>query len=801
VGVWDIRLSVLFLCLAPGAWGQFSQQGGKLAGSGGVAAQMGWSVAISADGNTAIAGGPFDQNSTGAVWIFTRTGSAWTQQGPKLAGTAVTGSQLGWSVAISADGNTAIAGGVSDGGGLGAAWVFTRANGAWTQQAKLAGSGAVGSTVQQGSAVALSADGNTALVGGNGDSNNAGALWVFTRSNGVWTQQAKLVGSGATGASGAQLGGSAALSADGNTAASGGIGDGDQLGAVWVFTRTGGAWSQQGAKLTGSGAVGTNGTIVLQGTFVALSADGNTLAEGGPDDNNFLGAVWIFVHSGGAWTQQGAKLVPSDATISVGNSVSLSGNGNAALVGGPFSNNAAGAFWEFTRAGGVWTQQSLQQVGSGAAGAAQQGTSVAISGDGSTAIVGGPQDASGAGAAWIFTQPAATHFSVTAPALAVIGSPVTFTVTALDANGSPFPGYTGTVHFSSSDAAAGMPANAALTSGTGTFTATLSTSGSQTITATDALVSSITGTSGAITVGTASATGTAPGSANPGTGAGLSQVMSFTFNDPRGYQDLSVVDVLINTFLDGRGACYFAYTPSSNTLTLVNDAGTATSGTLVLSGGPGSVSNSQCTVSGSGTSAAGSGTTLTLTVNLTFSPSFAGNKIAYLAARDLEGGNSGWQALGNWSVPGASTNPSVTGLNPSRGAGSAQFFTFTFADANGLQDLGILNVLINNFLDGRQACYLAYSVPTNTLFLVNDAGNGLLPGLILNGSGGPLANSQCSVNAAGSSASTTANGVNLILNMSFTPAFNGNRIFYLAARNAADTQNSGWQPMGTWTVP
>jgi len=277
VGVWDIRLSVLFLCLAPGAWGQFSQQGGKLAGSGGVAAQMGWSVAISADGNTAIAGGPFDQNSTGAVWIFTRTGSAWTQQGPKLAGTAVTGSQLGWSVAISADGNTAIAGGVSDGGGLGAAWVFTRANGAWTQQAKLAGSGAVGSTVQQGSAVALSADGNTALVGGNGDSNNAGALWVFTRSNGVWTQQAKLVGSGATGASGAQLGGSAALSADGNTAASGGIGDGDQLGAVWVFTRTGGAWSQQGAKLTGSGAVGTNGTIVLQGTFVALSADGTLL--------------------------------------------------------------------------------------------------------------------------------------------------------------------------------------------------------------------------------------------------------------------------------------------------------------------------------------------------------------------------------------------------------------------------------------------------------------------------------------------------------------------------------------------
>ena len=127
----------------------------------------------------------------------------------------------------------------------------------------------------QGTSVALSGDGNTAIVGGWGDNSRAGAVWVFTRSGGVWSQQgSKLVGTG--GVEAAQ-GWSVALSDDGNTAVVGGPGDHSHAGAVWVFTRSGGAWSQQGSKLVGTSAVG-NGH---QGSSVALSGDGTTAIVGG----------------------------------------------------------------------------------------------------------------------------------------------------------------------------------------------------------------------------------------------------------------------------------------------------------------------------------------------------------------------------------------------------------------------------------------------------------------------------------------------------------------------------------------
>jgi hypothetical protein len=152
------------------ALAQFTQQGPKLVGTGGVGrTQQGWSVALSADGNTALMGGLQDNNYFGAGWVFTRSGGVWIQQGSKLVGTDPVGPQVwqGWSVALSADGNTAIMGGFADNGNIGAAWVFTRSNGVWTQQGtKLVGTGAVGAAAQ-GQSVALSADGNTAVVGGS----------------------------------------------------------------------------------------------------------------------------------------------------------------------------------------------------------------------------------------------------------------------------------------------------------------------------------------------------------------------------------------------------------------------------------------------------------------------------------------------------------------------------------------------------------------------------------------------------------------------------------------------------------
>jgi hypothetical protein len=105
----------------------------------------------------------------------------WTQEGDKLVGTgAVEPAYMGTSVAISADGNTAIVGGSNDASGVGAAWVFTRSGGVWTQWGdKLVGTGAVGAA-RQGSSVAISADGTTAIGGGPGDNSWGGAAWVFS---------------------------------------------------------------------------------------------------------------------------------------------------------------------------------------------------------------------------------------------------------------------------------------------------------------------------------------------------------------------------------------------------------------------------------------------------------------------------------------------------------------------------------------------------------------------------------------------------------------------------------------------
>jgi hypothetical protein len=302
-------------------------------------------VSLSANGDTAIVTGYFDDSNAGAAWVWTRSGSVWTQQGSKLVGSGAVGSaQQGRSVAISDDGSTAIVGGDLDNSNAGAAWVWTRSGGVWTQQGpKLVGSGAVGNA-NQAIAVSISADGNTAIIGGASDDSFIGAAWVWTRSGGVWTQQGpKLVGSAALG--NARQGHSVGLSADGDTAVIGGDGDNGGVGAAWVWTRSGGVWTQQGTKLVGSGAVGS----AEQGFCVSLSADGNTALVGGGDDNGNAGAAWIWTRSGGGWTQQGSKLVGSGAVGNAqqGISVSLSDDGSTAILGGYADNGVAGAAWVF----------------------------------------------------------------------------------------------------------------------------------------------------------------------------------------------------------------------------------------------------------------------------------------------------------------------------------------------------------------------------------------------------------------------------------------------------------------------
>lgn len=399
----------LILFILSSTTAQYVQQGPKLVGTSAIGpANQGNFVALSADGNTAIVGGSTDNDYVGAAWVYTRSGEVWTQQGPKLVGTGAVGqSRQGWWVQISADGNTALVAGIGDDSGAGAVWIFTRSGGVWTQQGgKLVGTGAIGKA-GQGIDAGLSADGNTFIVGGYYDNNYAGASWIFTRdSSGVWSQQgSKLVGTGAVGP--ADQGLSCAISGDGNTAAIGGAADNGSVGAAWIFTRdSSGVWSQQGSKLIGTGAVGD----AWQGG-VSLSGDGNTLMMAGIADNNHAGAIWMFARTGTTWVQQGNKLVGTGAIGSAqqGWSYALSADGNTAIEGGISDNGSEGAAWVFSRTGNAWTQLGPKIVGADMVGnPVCYGFSVALSSDGTTAMVGAPYDSGYVGAAWVYTR--VSHF-------------------------------------------------------------------------------------------------------------------------------------------------------------------------------------------------------------------------------------------------------------------------------------------------------------------------------------------------------------------------------------------------------
>jgi FG-GAP repeat len=324
------------------------------------------------------------------------------QQGAKLTGTE-TGAktQFGLNVALSGDGNTALIGGPGDKGEVGAAWVFTRSGSTWAQQgAKLTGSGESGKAAF-GYAVALSSDGNTALIGGGSDNVEVGAAWVFTRTGTAWAQQgAKLTATGETGP--AHFGFRVALSADGNTALIGGPKDNINVGGAWVFTRTGSTW-EQGAMLTGGGEETGGGEF---GEGVALSADGKTALIGGGTDNAEAGAAWVFTSTESVWAQQGPKLTGAGEVGKghFGFRVALSETGDTALIGGGGDNANAGAAWVFTRTGTAWAQQGSKLTGGGEVGGAHFGYSLALSADGNTALIGGLADNGEVGAAWAFTR-------------------------------------------------------------------------------------------------------------------------------------------------------------------------------------------------------------------------------------------------------------------------------------------------------------------------------------------------------------------------------------------------------------
>lgn len=218
--------------------------------------------------------------------------------------------------------------------------------------------------------------------------------------------------------------------------------------------------------------------------------------------------------------------------------------------------------------------------------------------------------------------------------------------------------------------------------------------------------------------------------------------------------------------------------------------------------GSGSINNSQCTIDGVGSSAVGSGDTLTLTLNLSFSTAFGGNKVVYLAARDSVENNTGWQTMGVLGVPPLpATYPNPVGMSPPSGATSNPLLSFTFQDSSTATDLQTGWALINTAIDGRNACYVAYYRPGNQVYLYPDNGDGTqATSMILTGAN-TVSNSQCTVSAQGSTVTTNGAQLTVNLNVSFNASFAGPKGVWMAVQTMGGAQTSPWQALGAWQVP
>jgi hypothetical protein len=367
-----------------------------LASDPAVNAYYGYSIDISSDGDTVVVGAYGKSGFTGEAYVYTRSGLIWTEQAKLLPSSA---GSFGFSVAISADGNTVAIGATSEdtspNTNNGAVYVYTRSDSTWTQQQKLLASDRA-SNESFGYSLAFSADGLTLLVGAEPENTSPstinGAVYAFIYDSGEWIEQQKLLASDFS--SNDRFGCDVSLSTDGNTALIGANAEdtspNSDNGAAYIFTRSAGTWTQQ-TKLLASDRDSND----FFGQSVALSADGSTAIVGAyaesTSPNSFNGAAYVFTLIDGVWTQQ-QKLLASDPVTQdfFGYSVSLSADGNIALIGAyqedTSPNTDNGAAYIFTRTAGVWTQQQ-KLLAFDREDSDRFGLSVAMSDDGSTFFV------------------------------------------------------------------------------------------------------------------------------------------------------------------------------------------------------------------------------------------------------------------------------------------------------------------------------------------------------------------------------------------------------------------------------
>lgn len=443
-----LGFAVFTLILAAGPHAvPIGEQQKLLAPAGAAFDEFGSRVAI--DGDTAIVGANLDDVGSpdqGSAFVFTRSGGVWTLQATLTASDGDFGDRFGAAVAVRGD--TAVVGAVYDTIGSnfrqGSAYVFTRSGTTWTQQAKLTVSdGAAGD--EFGHAVALS--GETVLIGARvAGAVNQGAAYVFTRTGGVWSQQAVLLAS--DGAGGDGFGAFAAL--DGDTALVGAhddaVGGNGTQGSAYVFRRTGTSWNEEAHLTASDGAAGDQ-----FGTGLAVSGD--TLLVGAPGRNvgssGDQGAVYVFTRASAVWTQQ-AQLTASDGAAGDVFGVGVSLEGDRAIVGAwghnVGTNANQGAAYSFSRAGTVWSQEAVLTASDGSAGD-ELGLNVALSGD--TAIVGSYRDDIGAeanqGSAYVFVGFGPLPGTLTlSPATATntVGTEHCVTATVADSLGQPLMGVT-----------------------------------------------------------------------------------------------------------------------------------------------------------------------------------------------------------------------------------------------------------------------------------------------------------------------------------------------------------------------
>jgi len=361
---------------------------------------------VDIDGDYAVVGARGNK----AVYIYKASDLSWAygQQQANFQGADVGGNSFyGQALEISNDGNTTAVGARGDY----AIYVHTRSGSTWSQQQKITVSGQSGHI---GRVVSLSGDGDTvAFSDAIYSTNNIGRVYVWTRSGSTWSSETIIEYDDADADldSGDRFGSSLALTDDGNTLVIGCFKedqDGSNTGGVYVFTRSGSTWSFQ--QRLQSNPVITNSEFGNERHGVGISGDGNYIVVGAGGSNK----SHVFNLSGGTWSQQ-AILTPSGGSPGTNApSVDISQSGDTVIVGVPLSDGEAsnaGAAYVFTRSGSTWTQEARLNH-STAASNDYFGWDVGISNDGNTAIVSAYADdissSTDAGSAFVFTRSGTT---------------------------------------------------------------------------------------------------------------------------------------------------------------------------------------------------------------------------------------------------------------------------------------------------------------------------------------------------------------------------------------------------------